>query len=112
MVEAPHARASKDGAEAAIRAIHRQMIEAWNRGSAEGFAAAFTDEADFIAFEGTHLVGHSRIVAFHRQIFDTWSRPFSSGPLPQDDGGSAAASRRYDRMNFSPRDAVESPIVC
>src|SRR5262245_29277555 len=71
MGEAPHARASKDGDEAAIRAIHRQMIEAWNRGSAEGFAAAFTDEADFVAFEGTHLVGHSRIVAFHRQIFDT-----------------------------------------
>src|SRR4029453_19324742 len=71
MADEAHARASKDGDEAAIRAIHRQMIEAWNRGSAEGFAAAFTDEADFIAFEGTHLTGHAQIVAFHRQIFDT-----------------------------------------
>jgi uncharacterized protein (TIGR02246 family) len=71
MTDEPRARASRDGDEAAIRAIHRQMIEAWNRGSAEGFAAAFTDDADFIAFEGTHLSGHAQIVAFHRKIFDT-----------------------------------------
>jgi uncharacterized protein (TIGR02246 family) len=71
MADEAHARGSKDGDEAAIRAIHRQMIEAWNRGSAEGFAAAFTDEADFVAFEDTHLTGHAQIVAFHRQIFNT-----------------------------------------
>jgi len=40
--------------EDAIRAIHQRMIDAWNTGDAAAFAAAFTDDADFIAFEGTH----------------------------------------------------------
>ncbi len=43
--------------ESAIRTFHRQMIDAWNRGSGEDFAAPFSETADFIAFEGTHLKG-------------------------------------------------------
>ena len=43
--------------EEAIRAIHQRMIDAWNAGDAVAFAAPFTDEADFVAFEGTHLKG-------------------------------------------------------
>src|SRR5918996_3884063 len=35
------------------------------------FAAPFTDEADFVAFEGTHLKGRREIGSFHREIFDT-----------------------------------------
>jgi uncharacterized protein (TIGR02246 family) len=57
--------------EAAISAIPLQMIEAWNKGSGEGFAAPFTEQADFIAFEGTHLKGRREIASFHQQIFDT-----------------------------------------
>jgi len=41
--------------EGAIRAVHQRMIEAWNAGDAAAFAAPFTDEANFIAFEETHL---------------------------------------------------------
>jgi len=57
--------------EEAVRAIHRRMIDAWNADDAAGFAAPFTDEADFVAFEGTHLKGRREIASFHRQIFDT-----------------------------------------
>ena len=57
--------------EDAIRAIHKRMIDAWNAGDAEAFAAPFTDEANFVAFEGTHLKGRREIAAFHQQIFDT-----------------------------------------
>jgi uncharacterized protein (TIGR02246 family) len=57
--------------EDAIRAIHQRMIDAWNAGDAAAFAAPFTDEAEFVAFEGTHLKGRREIVSFHRQIFDT-----------------------------------------
>lgn len=57
--------------ESAIRAFHRQMIDAWNRGSSEGFAAPFSETADFITFEGTHLKGRKEIAAFHQQLFDT-----------------------------------------
>ncbi|MEW6497362.1 MAG: SgcJ/EcaC family oxidoreductase [Cyanobacteriota bacterium] len=57
--------------ESAIRAFHHQMIDAWNRGSGEDFAAPFSETADFIAFEGTHLKGQKAIAAFHQQAFDT-----------------------------------------
>jgi uncharacterized protein (TIGR02246 family) len=45
------------------------MIAAWNRGDGDAFAAPFTDTADFIAFEGTHLRGRAEIAAFHRELF-------------------------------------------
>ncbi|MGH7874263.1 MAG: SgcJ/EcaC family oxidoreductase [Candidatus Binatia bacterium] len=57
--------------EEVIRAIHQRMIDAWNAGDAVAFAAPFTDEANFVAFEGTRLKGRREIVSFHRQIFDT-----------------------------------------
>jgi uncharacterized protein (TIGR02246 family) len=57
--------------EKAIRSIPLQMIDAWNEGSGATFAAAFTDDADFVAFEGTHLKGNQEIKSFHQQIFDT-----------------------------------------
>jgi uncharacterized protein (TIGR02246 family) len=57
--------------EAAISAIHLQMIDAWNKGSGEAFAASFTEDADFVAFEGTDLKGRREIASFHQQIFDT-----------------------------------------
>jgi uncharacterized protein (TIGR02246 family) len=57
--------------EEAIRAIHQGMIDAWNAGDAAVFAAPFTEDADFVAFEGTRLKGRREIAAFHQQIFDT-----------------------------------------
>jgi uncharacterized protein (TIGR02246 family) len=57
--------------EDAIRAIHQQMIDAWNAGDGSAFAAPFTDDADFITFEGTHLKGRRNIALFNQRIFDT-----------------------------------------
>jgi uncharacterized protein (TIGR02246 family) len=57
--------------EAALRAIPRAMIAAWNAGDATAFAAPFSEDATFIAFEGTKLEGRSAIVAFHQPLFDT-----------------------------------------
>jgi uncharacterized protein (TIGR02246 family) len=57
--------------ETTVRDLHALMIEAWNRGSAADFARAFADQADFVAFEGTHLKGRAAIEEFHRKLFDT-----------------------------------------
>jgi uncharacterized protein (TIGR02246 family) len=65
-------RAARTAAdEEAIEAIHQRMIDAWNTGDGGAFAAPFTEDADFIAFEGTHLKGRHEIALFHQQIFDT-----------------------------------------
>jgi uncharacterized protein (TIGR02246 family) len=65
----PTAQTAAD--EDAIRAIHQRMIDAWNAGDGAAFAAPFTDDADFVAWEGTHLKGRPEITSFHRRAFDT-----------------------------------------
>ena len=57
--------------EDAIRAILHRMIEAWNAGDGTAFAAPFTDEVDFVVWEGTHLEGRQELAVFTQQIFDT-----------------------------------------
>jgi uncharacterized protein (TIGR02246 family) len=47
------------------------MIDAWNTGDSLAFAAPFTDDADFVVFEGTHLKGRQQIASLTQQIFDT-----------------------------------------
>jgi uncharacterized protein (TIGR02246 family) len=61
----------KTADEAAIRAILQRMADAWNTGDGVAFAAPFAEDADFIAFEGTHLKGRREIASFHVQVFDT-----------------------------------------
>jgi uncharacterized protein (TIGR02246 family) len=56
--------------EAAIRAIPQRMADAWNTGDGVAFAAPFAEDADFIAFEGTHLKGREEITSFHVHAFD------------------------------------------
>src|SRR5262245_44810289 len=66
-----HDQARDPADEATIRTIPAYMADAWNRGSCELFEARFADDADFVAFEGTHLKGRRQIATFHQQIFDT-----------------------------------------
>lgn len=35
------------------------------------FIAPFTDDADFVAFEGAHLKGREEITLFHQRMFET-----------------------------------------
>jgi uncharacterized protein (TIGR02246 family) len=62
--------AQRSGDETWFRALPSRMIAAWNRGDGAAFAAGFSEQADFIAFEGTHLEGRGEIAAFHQQVFD------------------------------------------
>lgn len=57
--------------EAAVRALYQQMMDAWNVGSGEAFAAVFTEDGDLIAFDGTHFKGRREIAPFHQRLFDT-----------------------------------------
>jgi uncharacterized protein (TIGR02246 family) len=58
--------------ETAIRDLYQQMMEGWNKGSGEDFAAPFTEEADFIAFDGTRFKGRQEIASSHQPLFDKW----------------------------------------
>lgn len=61
---------SQQGDEAAIEALVWQLIDGWNRGSGEAFAAPFAEDADFVGFDGTYFKGREEIASFHRMLFE------------------------------------------
>jgi uncharacterized protein (TIGR02246 family) len=68
----PDATTTNSADEAAIRSLYRQMMEGWNKGSSQAFAAPFTEDADFIAFDGTRFKGRQEIALAHQPLFDKW----------------------------------------
>ncbi|MDQ3913467.1 MAG: SgcJ/EcaC family oxidoreductase [Actinomycetota bacterium] len=58
--------------EVAVRGLYQQLMDGWNRGSGEDFAAVFTEDGDLVAFDGTHFKGREEIAPFHQQLFDRW----------------------------------------
>ena len=58
--------------EAVIRYLYFKMIDGWNKGNGETFASPFTQDADLVGFDGTHLKGCQEIASFHQQLFDTF----------------------------------------
>jgi uncharacterized protein (TIGR02246 family) len=61
--------AADDRAE--IASLARRMTAAWNRGDGEVYAALFTDDSDYIAFDGTHLRGRTANARHHQALYDT-----------------------------------------
>ncbi len=58
--------------EAAVRGLYQELMDGWNRGSGDAFAAVFTEDGDLVAFDGTHFEGRSEIAPFHQELFDKW----------------------------------------
>jgi uncharacterized protein (TIGR02246 family) len=63
---------SSDSDEKSIHALYFQMMDGWNNGSGEAFAAPFEEDGEQIAFDGTHFRGRQDIASFHQQLFDTF----------------------------------------
>jgi uncharacterized protein (TIGR02246 family) len=62
---------SPSPAEAAVRALYRQLMDAWNTGSGEAYAAPFAEDGDLIGFDGTHFKRREEIAPFHQRLFET-----------------------------------------
>lgn len=58
--------------EGAIRALYFQMMDGWNKGSGEAFAAPFEVDGEQVAFDGTHFEGRQQIASAHQQLFDNF----------------------------------------
>jgi len=52
-----------------IQSLFDQMAAAWQAGDGEQFAANFTDDADYVVFDGTHLTGRVAIAQAHQELF-------------------------------------------
>jgi uncharacterized protein (TIGR02246 family) len=66
------AAANDSAEEAAVRALYQQLMDGWNQGSGDAFAAVFTEDGDLIGFDGTHFKGRQEIAPFHQRLFDKW----------------------------------------
>jgi uncharacterized protein (TIGR02246 family) len=53
----------------ALRDLFARTIEAWDRGDAEAFGAAFTEDADYVIYTGTHYRGRRKIADVHGVLF-------------------------------------------
>jgi hypothetical protein len=68
MIEPPSGT-STSAEEVATRSLYQQLMDGWNRGSGEAFAAPFAEDRDLIGFDGTHLKGREENASFHQQLF-------------------------------------------
>ncbi len=58
--------------EVAVRGLYQQLVDGWNQGSGADFVAAFAEDGDLVAFDGTHFKGRQQIAQFHQELFDRW----------------------------------------
>jgi uncharacterized protein (TIGR02246 family) len=56
-------------AETAVRALYRQIINAWNRRSPIAIAELFAEDGVVIQCDGLELKGRDDIVSGHKQLF-------------------------------------------
>lgn len=72
MTEPASSSTSTPADEIAIRSLYQQLMDGWNKGSGEAFAAPFAEDGDLVGFDGTHLNGRQNIISFHQQLFDNY----------------------------------------
>lgn len=58
----------------AVRGLYQELMDGWNEGSGEAFAAVFTEDGDLVAFDGAHFKGRREIAPFHQELFDKWMK--------------------------------------
>lgn len=58
--------------ETAILKLVVALEARWNAGDGTGYADLFTEDADYVAFNGAHAKGRFENARNHQQLFDTW----------------------------------------
>jgi uncharacterized protein (TIGR02246 family) len=56
--------------EVAIRELFGLLLDDWSRGHGEAYGSRFTEDADYVAFDGTRTRGRREIAASHQRLFD------------------------------------------
>jgi uncharacterized protein (TIGR02246 family) len=56
----------------AIHALFHKLLDCWAAGDAQAYAALFTEEADYVAFDGVNQKGRAAIVTSHQPLFERW----------------------------------------
>lgn len=54
----------------AIVALFARMNDAWARGDADAFGSCYTEDCDYVTFNGMHLKGRRQNVELHREMLN------------------------------------------
>jgi uncharacterized protein (TIGR02246 family) len=57
--------------EQALHTLFQELQDGWNQGDGQAYAASFTEDADYIVWNGIYLKGRQAIAAAHQQLFET-----------------------------------------
>ncbi len=55
--------------ETEVRALYQQLLEGWNKRSADAMTEPFAEDGEIIGFDGSQFVGRADITLHLRQIF-------------------------------------------
>ena len=88
-----HGTTSIPADERAVRGLFEKLLEDWARGDGEAYGSRFTEDADYVAFDGSHTTGREQIAASHQQLFDRWLK-------------GTRLTGRIERLRFLSRDVA------
>lgn len=54
-----------------IEYLFEKLKLAWDRGDGEAYGACFTEDADYVTFQGEHLQGRKAIADTHQQLWNS-----------------------------------------
>ncbi len=61
--------------ETEVRGLYQQLVEGWNKRSADAMANSFAEDGELIGFDGSQLAGRTEIASHLRQIFTNHPTP-------------------------------------
>jgi uncharacterized protein (TIGR02246 family) len=103
----------------AIQQLLGRLVTAWNAGDAAGYAALFTQDADYITFFGVNMPGRPAIEEGHRALFSgpghgsrlAWTAPPKTRFLRPDVAVAVAAGTLSPHAGLLLRQSHESAIT-
>src|SRR5579859_4224572 len=55
--------------ESEVQTLYRQLLDSWNKRSADAMAVLFAEDGDLVGFDGSQLSGRAEIASTLQQIF-------------------------------------------
>lgn len=71
-IRSSHQTVGDPADEQHIHELFERLLEDWARGDGRAYGSRFTEDADYVAFDGTRTRGRGEISASHQELFDKW----------------------------------------
>jgi ketosteroid isomerase-like protein len=88
-------------ADAALHDLFDRMCAAWTAGDAAAYGDCFTEDSDYVSYDGTHARGRQAMVDNHHRLFtgvlSGWRRAARGGSLLCTTVGSGRSPSRARR---------------